>query len=217
MESTQKSEGHFNQDVCLVLQGPLNYYKDIISTYNNFKDNIVISTTDKNEEAINTLNANGFKIVVNDIAIIPGRANFNNQVLTTYSGIEAAKNLGFKYVLKLRSDVLIPKINSLINHLDFKKIYFPAYHLYDGGYLCDYMMFGEIDIMYGFWKIPLSDSKIAPEKQLTQKFDLFYGHLNIDFIFPILYNNDILAYWAKYDKYLNDYKNDSLFVYIKPK
>lgn len=207
------SEVTFNKDIAIVVQGPLTYYNNIIDTYKNCKSNVIISTNDTNKKAIDTIKANGFEVIVNPIAPIAGRANFNNQVVNTYSGIVKAKTLCFKYILKIRSDIFIDKFIDLLNKFKLDTVYFPAYHNYDGGYLCEHMMFGEIDFMLKLWNVPLSTSKLAPERQLTARFDSINTGYKIDFIFPLLYHYKIMAYWPKHEKYLNEYEKDHLFLY----
>lgn len=203
------NEDFFNKNVCIVIQGPLNYQELIYKNYIDFNKNVIISTNDTPQLFL----TDNFTIVQNEFAVIPGKANFNNQVKNTYNGIKKAKELGFEYVFKIRSDIFIDDIITLINTLDSDKIYFPAYHLYDGGYLCEHMLFGEINIMEELWDIPTSNSDLPPETQLTKHFDEMDCKKSIDFIFPILYNKKINAFWVKYQKYLNEYEFDKLFVY----
>lgn len=202
-----------NNDVCMVVQGPITYINKIVQTYNDFKENVIISTNEKSEELIKTLIDNGFIVIINDLTKISGKSNFNNQVKNTFEGIKKAKELGFKYVLKIRSDVFIDDIPKFLNLLDGGNIYFTAYHNYDGGYLCDHMLFGSTDFMLKLWDIPLSDSDLPPETQLTAKYEEINDGRKIDFLFPILYNENIKAYWSKYKIFLNEYKNDTLFTY----
>lgn len=208
-------EDYFNKDICILVQGPITFYESIIKSYHNYKENVLISTNDTNKIVIEELQAAGLNILINKIALFSGRANFNNQVLNTFNGLVKAKEMGFKYVLKIRGDIFIDRISDLINTFDLNTIYFPAYHNHDGGYLCEHMIFGEIDFMLSLWNIPLSVSDIAPEIQLTEHFDKISHNYKIDFIFPILYNKQILAYWAKYKLYLNEYEKDRLFIYTR--
>jgi hypothetical protein len=204
-----------NNDVCMVVQGPITYANKIVQTYNDFKKNVIISTTEKSEKLLNPLIDNGFIVIINDLAEISGKLNFNNQVKNTFEGIKKSKELGFKYVLKIRSDIFIDDIPKFLNLLDGNNIYFTAYHNHDGGYLCEHMLFGSTDFMLKLWDIPLSNSDLPPEKQLTAKYEEINDGRKIDFLFPILYNENIKAYWSKYKMYLNEYENDKLFTYEK--
>ncbi len=208
-------KGCFNSDICIVVQGPITYIDDVIKTYSALTSNVIISTNEKSEDMLNRLKSNGFNVLSNDLAIIPGRANFNNQVKNTFEGVKKANELGFKYVLKIRADIFMDDICKFINLLDTEKIYFSAYHNYDGGYLCEHMLFSSTDFMLKLWDIPISSSNKPPETQLTSKYEQINDGRKIDFLFPILYNNNIKAYWPKYQMFLNEYKNDKLFTYEK--
>jgi len=204
-----------DKDICIVVQGPITYVNDIIKTYDKFKDNVIISTSETSMDLLQPLLDSGFNVLVNELAIIPGKTNFNNQVKNTFEGVKKAKELGFKCVLKIRADIFIDDLCKFISLLDCKKIYFPAYHNHDGGYLCEHMLFGSTDFMLKLWDIPVSDSALPPETQLTKKYDEINDGRRIDFLFPILYNHDIKAYWSKYRMFLNEYENDKLFSYEK--
>lgn len=210
-------EGYFNTNTAIIVQGPVTYYKEIIKIYNTFKKNVIISTTDKDKNLLDPLIYNGFTVLINELSKVPGKANFNNQVKNTLTGIKKAKEMGFDYVLKIRADIFINDIVKFINLLNTNKIYFSAYHNHDGGYLCEHMLFGETDFMLSLWDIPLSYSSLPPETQLTNKYHEINDGREIDFLFPILYNENIGAYWAKYNMFLNDYKNDNLFTYYMKK
>lgn len=207
----------FENNICIVVQGPLTYINEIIHIYKPFKDNVIISTNDNSEKTLKLLNENNFKFIINEIALYSGRANFNNQVKNTFEGIEEASKLKFKYILKIRSDIFIDNLAKFINLLDKESFYFPAFHNYDGGYLCDHMMFGPIEFMLKLWNIPLSNSNLPPETQLTKRYDEIDLNYNIKFLFPLLYNHDIKAYWMKYRMFLNAYEHDKLFIYEKIK
>ena len=74
--------------ICILIQGPLNYYNEIIKSYEPYKDNVIISTNDKSLKALYTLHYKNFIIVNTNLAQYPGRANINNQIKTTYEGIK---------------------------------------------------------------------------------------------------------------------------------
>jgi len=200
-------------NICLVLQGPIDYVDDLISYYSNYKDDVIISTNKISNVDKEKLTENGFKVLVNKKLDIPGKKNFNNQVLNTYEGTKLAKEMGFKYVMKVRSDIMIDKVDELINNLDFNSIYFPAYHNYNGGYLCEHMVFSDVNFMLALWDIPISVSDDAPELQLNENLKKLNNEKKVKFIFPILYEKNIKARWVKYKMYLNEYENDKLFTY----
>lgn len=206
---------YFDNDICIVVQGPITYVNDIVNTYRNFKNNVIVSTNEKSIELLQPLINENFITIINDLAETPGRANFNNQVINTYEGIKKANDLGFKYIFKIRGDIFIDDLSKFINSLNKESIYFSAYHNHDGGYLCEHMLFGSIDFMLKLWNIPLSNSNLPPETQLTLKYEEVNDGRKIDFLFPTLYNENIKAYWSKYQIFLNEYENDKLFTYEK--
>jgi hypothetical protein len=206
-------EGLFKTNTCIVIHGPILYVDRLLQSYNDYKEAVIISTNDITEEYLTRLRDNGYKVLLNKQASIPGRYNFNNRVINTHKGIIEASSLGFDYIFNIRADIFISDIQKLINKFSTDTIYFPAYHLHDGGYLCDHMLFGNVQFMEKLWNIPVSESNTAPEVQLTHHFDNIQSNQKIDYIFPILYKENITAYWEKYNKLLNDYKKDLLFVY----
>lgn len=205
---------YLDTEIAIVVQGPLSYIDELINYYLPFKENVIISTNLINDqEDLNRLLNLGFKVVNVDLCLISGRANFNNQVKTTYNGLIVAKEMGFKYALKIRSDIFINDLIKFTNLIKKEFFYFSAFHDYDGGYLCEHMLFGEIDKMIELWNLPISTSNLPPETQLTISFNEKFNGLPIKFLFSILINNNIMAYWIKHNKFLNDYKYDKLFRY----
>jgi hypothetical protein len=208
-----KTLGGMCNNIFVVLQGPVDYVDDIIKTYMGYREIMIISTNHINETSIKKLRDNGFKLIINEKIDTPGTKNFNNQVLNTYNGIKVAKELNYDYVLKMRCDIMIPNLGDLLNNLDKGCVYFSAYHNWKGGYLCEHMVFGPTDYMLNLWNIPISTTTQGPEKQLTKHFNTIRTNEVVKYIFPLLYDNNIIANWVKYKKFLNDYKDDKLFTY----
>lgn len=212
---TFMTKEYFDKNICIVVQGPITYVDELISSYQQYKENVVISTNYVSENDLEKLIKNNFNVVYNRQANPPGRANFNNQVINTFEGTKKAKDLGFSHILKIRADIFIDNLVKFISYIDKDCIYFSAYHNHDGGYLCEHMLFGKTDFMLKLWDIPLSNSNLPPETQLTKKYEEINSGLEIKFLFPILYENNIKAYWKKKKIYLNQYENDKLFIYEK--
>ena len=145
---------YFNNDICIVVQGPIDYIENIIETYEKFKNNVIISTNQIQPHNLQYLYSKGFKVIINELSVNPGRANFNNQVKNTYEGIKMADKLKFNYVFKIRSDIFIDDLSELINSLNQNTVYFSAYHNYDGGYLCEHMLFGPVAVSYTHLTLP---------------------------------------------------------------
>jgi hypothetical protein len=209
-----QKEEFIDHRIAVLVQGPITYTDEIIQNYLPFKKNVILSTNSVNNiEDLNKLKGLEFTIVESEICDISGRANFNNQVRTTYEGLKKAKELNFHYVLKIRSDIFIENLSHFISLINLNDFYFSAFHNYDGGYLCEHMLFGETDKMIKLWDIPISTSDLPPETQLTNNFIKNFPLLKVEFLFSILINNNIKTYWIKHNKFLNDYKNDKLFIY----
>jgi hypothetical protein len=187
----------------------------VISTYSSVKERVVISTNSYVPEDLKRLEDAGFNVIINPVPKIPGKKNFNNQVINTYRGCLWAKDNGFTFCLKMRVDLFCEKIDSLIDELDGDSIYFSAYHNYNGGYLCEHMVFGDTDFMLRLWNIPESSLDLAPEIQLTNKFNEIRSGEVVKYIFPILFERDIIVDWPNHNKTLSSYKTDKLFIYEK--
>lgn len=196
--------------IAILLQGVINYPTEIKKCYKDL--DVIFSTT---ENKIEPLYDSGFTVVINKPPLIPGTKNLNYQVTNTLNGILKAEELGYDFIFKVRSDITIPDIKKLINLMGQPDniLYFPAYHNYNGGYLCDYMVYGKIDHMKKLWQIPLSSHRISPEKQITNHFREKLPNIKVDYILPIAYSNDIEIRWEKHNLLLNDYRYDNLYVY----
>ena len=76
-------KGYFNNNICIVVQGPIDYIENIVETYEKFKNNVIISTNQIQPHNLQYLYDKGFKVIINELSVNPGRANFNNQVKNT--------------------------------------------------------------------------------------------------------------------------------------
>lgn len=197
----------------IIIQGPNTYGEQIKKCYSSFS--VIFSTLE--DSNTDDLQDSDFIIVKNKTPEHSGQNNFNYQVINTLNGIKKAKDLGFDYVFKIRSDITIKEMQKLFDLMNSSKdtIYFSAYHNWNGGYLCEHMLYGHVDAMEKLWSITMSTSEIAPEIQLTNNFKRQLPNTKIKYIFPLLYDNNIEAYWEKRNFFLNDYEKDKLFIYDK--
>lgn len=136
--------------------------------------------------------------------------NFFHQVISTYKGLLKAKELGYEYVLKLRSD-LIPtncsKFLELIDNKDFNFLAWQRHQVYPNcqGYLVDYLMSGYIDDMLKLWNIN-ECLTIVPEVNLTNNFinNLeSFSTTKIKYFLDNLSNTNNL-FWVKRNFYLSE-------------
>jgi len=195
----------------ILIQGPNTHPEQIVKCYSGH--DVIFSTLEGEDTSM--LEENNFIVVKNKRPEHSGHANFNLQVINTLNGIKKAEELGYDFVFKVRSDITIPKISKLLDLMGEPDdtIFFPAYHNWDGGYLCEHMLYGKTNLMKILWDIPESTLPIAPEIQLTTHFKKKLPLIKVDYIFPLLYKYDIFAYWEKRSFFLNNYENDKLFTY----
>ena len=139
----------------------------------------------------------------------------NLQFKSSYNGVEHGKNIGYDCALTIRSDLLIKKnaLIELIECMDMDRIYFPAWHNHDGGYLCEHLVFGRCDKLLNMFYIFEDGDCQFPERRITNRY--LENKYDIGYIFPILYEKNIECYWTKRSFYLNEYKEDALFDYSK--
>ena len=201
----------------IILQGPVEYAQEIVNCYSHIKHKVIVSTNliDKDQKEI--LEDNGFFVKKAPTPTNEGRYNFNNQVATTYNGMVAAKEMGFEYALKLRSDIMIDSVVGFIDKLDRSSVYFPAIHNYAGNtYFCDWILFGTVDFMLNLWNIPESTSVEGPEIQLTKRFySLNKSDKNVKFIFPMMHENEFDFICLKNKSTVSNFQNDNNFIYDK--
>lgn len=195
----------------IIIQGPLTYKDRIISVYEKYKENIVISSWD-------TENFDGFenwKVVKTNRNFPSGVGNINLQTVSTINGISYAKKTGFSHVLKMRSDMFPSNVETFLGVLnvfsltDDNKLAFLCWHEHNGGYLVDYLNYGNIENMQKFWDIT-SDEQSFAERILT---DSYYGKDNVYddikqkayFMLPELVRCNVKLDWVKYGKEVTDY------------
>ena len=174
-----------NLDNCaIVIQGPIIVSDDFtLNTVNWYKRlypkcKIIVSTWENsNLIAVKKIEEAGAAVVLSQLPTISGLGNINYQIVTTRAGIEAAKKMDAKYILKTRSDQRIYKLYfleyfiTLINHYkitnDERK--YPgsrilALHTMAGGdmfipyFIADFLYFGAIEDIDNLFDINLDQT-----------------------------------------------------------
>lgn len=169
--------------------------------YKVYKDDIIFSTW---KGSISTYT----NTVYNDIPEDPGHQNGNLQLVSTYNGAILAKSIGYTQILKVRSDIIIPEYRKLLDLLDLSVLNFFSWHNWNGGYYVDYIFGGPVDDIIRITK-DISDSNVFPERRITNR---VVGKVN--YILPILYNNNIDCFSLKWNKNLTKTcTKDSLFTW----
>lgn len=119
---------NFNDDVAIVIIGHLSHIDTLILFYKGIKN--VIFVVDETEEPskIERLKDNGFIVEINEVKkIISGYGNVNYQCTSSTIGILKSKEMGYKFVLRMRSDQIILQLKDFINKMNFTKLGFFAY------------------------------------------------------------------------------------------
>jgi len=127
---------------------------------------------------------------------------------STLNGIRKAKELGFKWVLKWRSDMIPNDSKTLINCFKKDSINFLAWHN-EGKYFVDYFVGGNIDDVYKIWDINQIWSSHSEKITTDNIFSL--GYDNFNFIGDKLNTNNEI-YWSKYKINLSTYKDEKCYT-----
>jgi hypothetical protein len=194
--------------VCIVIQGPSEYIHEQKTAWGTTQ--LIFSTWKGNEDKYTSDDI----VIFNEIPENPGFKNYELQRLSTYNGILLAKELGFEYVLKLRSDLIPSSGDNFLKSLDFNLINFLCWHdshVHNDfhGYLVDYLMFGQIEKLLKIWDSNYTKYNV-PELSITkQYFDLF-DVSNLNFFLKSLNDKNELI-WKKYGINLSTYNNHGGF------
>lgn len=197
-----------NDDTCVIITGLVldEYVDSLIKTYEKVENKIVVTWKDQNPHLLNKLKNNGFIILQNDYP--DKRCSVNYQTRSIYSGIMTAKELGFKYVIRMRTDVFCNNFLSLmkkIRHLyikNFTCICGQGYSNID--YFNDFCMASSIeDFMKMFYKEQTEEDNRYPELFWMET---YFDRVNItpqdlkqnfNYFIQILEDNDIKMHWIK--------------------
>ena len=144
---------------------------------------IIVSTwVDSPADLVEKLRAAGVHVLLNDYPSYAGFGNFNLQMKTSREGLLLAKNLGFRFAIKVRSDQRITSIHAI----DYMRAYLQKAPLTSGkttqnsrlGFisldsfafriygLSDMLHFGDIDDLLTYWSGE-EDSRVASELDLA--------------------------------------------------
>lgn len=184
------------KDICIVVQGPSNYIEELNNTWKLYK-NVVYSTW-KN----NFLNSCDLidNIIYQDVPDNCGIRNLNLQKISTYNGIEFAKQNGYDRVLKIRSDMMPTNIDKFLNlFYDKNNFYVFSWINHEQGYYTDYFMCGDIKAMEYVWNFDGTKNYNYPEQIITEKIKCLNKNI-VECYNYMCDENDL--YWIKYGKML---------------
>tara|TARA_R100001509_G_scaffold157451_1_gene121554 strand:+ start:518 stop:1090 length:573 start_codon:yes stop_codon:yes gene_type:complete len=186
----------------LVIQGHGKHLAKLEQTYG---DDVIFSTWEGTKSKFpNT--------VVSKEPLEKGKGNSNLQLLSTYAGALKAEEIGAEFVLKIRSDLLIPDYKKLIECLDVNTLYFFSRHNWQGGYPVDYIFGGPIKYIKHICSDLDANLDQFPEKRIELK--VHELGVEYQYILPIMIDKQIPCTHLKTNVDLVDYcTNDPLFVY----
>lgn len=166
------------ENFAIVIQGPICKKDDITAEAVKYYKkmyvgcDVILSTwNDESDESVNKIEALGAIIVKNEKPIVSGILNVNFQLTNSLSGIKKAKELGYKYVVKTRTDQLICKpyfFNTMLMSMkhfttadvnaqnqrivllssDYGNMFTPYF-------MSDFLYFGQVDDMIKLFSAPL--------------------------------------------------------------
>lgn len=196
-----------NSECCVVIQGPTvaEYVKKNKECWSGFT--IIFSTWENSDVSAYDLESD--IVLFNKFPDTPGFGNWNYQRISSLNGVIKAKELGFKRVLKWRSDFMTNNASKLFSLFDKNKLNFYAFIPHDNGYITDYFFEGDTNEIYEILNFESTGS--FAEKLLTKRiFDL--GLINkTNFICKKL-NKESDIYWHKMGYWLSD--NINLETYL---
>jgi len=200
---------------CIVVQGPL-YDKCmpyLLEDYKDYPHKILSTWNTEDQEKIQKLKENGFRIVLNDYP--SPRSKINHQALTTKTGTELAKTLGYTHIFRFRSDVHCNNINKLMSiyeSYDKDKLVFLTWfqspdhnppHIYHA-YLMDHIVYGPTDKIFKYYNVLGSHQEYRHSEKFFQemyfgKENLVYDHIREEVRLCIndLINKDITFFYTK--------------------
>lgn len=222
----------------IVIQGPTNYCKQVISYYKDIP-NVVWSTwIDEPKENIEYIKSNNIEVILNEKPTIPSHLNINFQAISTYNGIKYLESIGVTEVLKVRGDIQISNLKVLLNKLEGKEMAFLAiakegvrkdlyyeliYSHYSHDYPVDLVVYGTtINMINSFNFIVEQYIPIPPEALITyhfleglkKEFILTYNYLvenNVYFYLNDCIENNIQMIWLKNNQDIIQLHNSKQF------
>lgn len=169
----------------IVIQGPTNYYKEIVPIYKD-TPNVVWSTWEDEP-------ADNIKFIEQHMSVVlcqkpnfPGHLNINMQTVSTLEGIKYLKEKGITEILKTRGDVMITNLDIFLKILKNKEMAFLAiakegarkdiyyelvYPHYSHDYPVDLVLYGSVENMSNAFNFVIDEfSPIPPEALIAFSF-----------------------------------------------
>ena len=192
----------------IVIQGPTNYYKEVLKSYKNVP-NIVWSTWDdeplENIEYIKKY----IPVVLNKKPSFSGHLNINMQTISTIGGVNYLKEKGINEILKVRGDVIITDIIKFLSILKGKDMAFLAiakegirkdlyyelvYRHYSHDYPVDLVVYGTTQNVENSFNFIIEENQFIPPEALVLYNFLIGNNLEYKSTYNHLINNGVYFY-----------------------
>jgi hypothetical protein len=191
---------------CIVVQGETNpqYVKQIKECFKG--KHIIFSTWEGTDRDI----YDEWDVVLyNPIPADKGVANLNLQRVSSLKGFLKAKEMGFKRVLKWRSDFMCASGEELFKLFPDDKVSFYAWHR--DNYVTDFFMEGDIDEMINLFSFDGMNARFPEQAFTNRMFELGLDSKAHFVCKDIFEPNDIKwlkqNYWLSFNTLNNDYRN----------
>lgn len=193
--------------IAFVVQGPSTFVEKVKESLSNNSVGLIFSTW-KGEETNYSLQDT---VVLSEKPSNTGIHNLNLQKISTINGLKKAKELGYKYAIKWRSDMISSNISNLLSVISFfeKDLNFLFWVNHMKGYFCDYFIAGTVDNLINLWSFPEKNYSY-PEQAITENYFENLSHLNVKFVGNQLSESNNIA-WLKNNINLDTYKNQICF------
>jgi len=191
-------------DTCFLITGLLidRFIPKLLYTYENIPNKIFSTWKDQDPNLLNILRENKFTIVLNEYP--SNRVSRNYQNTNGYNGCLKALELGFKYVIRIRTDLFINNcilFKNTINHLFRDKICLLGWYTHNNGYILDHFHCGPVEKLLKLYlpQIEVSDLRFSEkffQEEYCGKNDLTFEESRdyFNYCIELLYKNKIVLY-----------------------
>ena len=190
-------------DTVVVVQGPTfcDFVQQIKDSWGTVP--LIFSTWDDNENCYTDDDV----VLFNKTPDFSGTSNLNMQVVSSLNGFLKAKELGFKRVVKWRSDFLVKEPQLLLNIFKKDCLNFYAWHKHHlgvtDGYVTDFFMEGETEDLIRLFEIE-DINPPYPEFAFTKRMFELGFESKANFVCKDLTKNGPDVFWKKYNYWMSD-------------
>lgn len=198
------------RDIAIVIQGPSDYVVQQKRAWKGYGNHCIFSTWVGEQNKYKSSD----NVVFNEIPVDSGCANINYQIGSTLQGLKLAKELGYDRALKLRSDLIPTNYKNFLDTIDNDNYNFLCWHhhmVYHNcpGYLVDYLMSGNVDMLIKLWDINELFCAV-PQIMLTWNYIKNCSDVQIVYFLNSLSQvNDL--FWIKRGIYLSSYQKNKIY------